>query len=48
MIKEYNEKVLKLSESAVKEVYKDLDIPLVDIQGRKIVKADIENKKKVK
>lgn len=48
MLKEYEDRVLKISEEAVKEVFKDLDIPEVDIKGRKVVKAETVrgNKKK--
>lgn len=49
MLKEYNDRILKISEEAVKEVFKDLEIPEVDIQGRKIVRNTVkaDYKKKV-
>lgn len=42
MLKEYNDRIIKISEEAVKEVFKDLDIPEVDCEGRKVVKASKE------
>lgn len=48
MLKEYNDRILKISEEAVKEVFKDLDIPEVDIQGRMVVRNTVKaDKKKV-
>lgn len=43
MLKEYNDRIIKISEEAVKEVFKDLDIPVVDCEGRKVVKASRDN-----